>query len=125
MLAQSHEHTLIILSKIFLAGLHDLLSSAAKRSWAQVGVWPDESSFSGDFIMSRCSDKSYLVQGLSKLAWRHLWMTPYLFSKAPNEVSAVRAEGGLTQKRRHEFVRVDLKKTQKILSRARQKGCPD
>ena len=30
-LAQNCEHTLIILSKIFLAGLHDLLSSA-KRS---------------------------------------------------------------------------------------------
>ena len=27
-LAQNHEHTLIILSKIFLAGLHDLLISA-------------------------------------------------------------------------------------------------
>ena len=47
-------------------------------------------------------------------------MTPYLFSKAPNEVSAVRAEGGLTQKRRHEFVRVDLKqKNRKII-----KGVP-
>ena len=38
-----------------------------KYSWAQVGMWPDESSsFSGDFIMSRCSDKSYLVQGFSE-----------------------------------------------------------
>ena len=41
-----------ILFNIFLPGLHVLLSSAT-RSWAQVCRWPDESPFSGDFIMSK------------------------------------------------------------------------
>ena len=47
-----------------------LLCSSRAGSWfwaiSQVGMWLDESSFSGDFIMLRCSDKSYLIQGLSK-----------------------------------------------------------
>ena len=38
-LAQNHEHTHIILSKIILAGLYDLLSFAP-RSIAQMGMWP-------------------------------------------------------------------------------------
>ena len=33
----------------------------------------------------------------------------YLFAETPNEVSAVRTKRRLAQKRRHEFVRVDLK----------------
>ena len=84
-LAQNYEHSLIILSEIFLAGLHDLLSSA-NRSWAKVGVWPDESSSSGDFIMSRCSDKSYLIQGVSEsYMCEHVFVELLLYTFWPND----------------------------------------
>ena len=42
-----------------------------------MGMWLDESSFSGDFIILRCSDKSYLIQGLSKsYMCEHIWDYP-------------------------------------------------
>ena len=43
-LAQTHEHTRIVLANVILAGLHDLFSFAL-RSKAKVGKWPGYSPY--------------------------------------------------------------------------------
>ena len=55
-----------------------------------------------------CCDE--LVASLVDYTYAYLALIP-LLAKAPNEVAAVWAEGGLSQKRRHEFVRIDLMDT--------------
>ena len=50
MLAQTHEHTRIVLSNLILAGLRDLVSFAP-RSKAKVGKWPGYSPyFLGEYL---------------------------------------------------------------------------
>ena len=91
LLRKIHEHTLLILSKIILSVPHDLLSSA-RRSWAQVGKWHDESSFSSGFIMLRSSDKScvyrvYLnLKCVSMYGWpKNCFQDWWLQSKVKND----------------------------------------
>ena len=55
-----------------------------------------------------CCDE--LVASLVDYTYAYLALIP-LLAKAPNEVAAVWAEGGLSQKGRHEFVRIDLMDT--------------
>ena len=72
-MAEVQEGLKYILSKIILAGPRDL-HSTARHSWAQVGKWLDELSFSSGFIMLRYSDKSCLYRVYLNLTCVSIYM---------------------------------------------------